>query len=40
MISIHSLRVEGDKAEQHEYMLTGISIHSLRVEGDAAGIHE
>ena len=28
------------KAEQHEYMLTGISIHSLRVEGDEGIILE
>ena len=35
-ISIHSLRMEGDKAALIYFVYsTGISIHSLRMEGDA-----
>ena len=33
-ISIHSLRVEGDKILRRMYATAPISIHSLRVEGD------
>ena len=33
-ISIHSLRVEGDKVLFADSVATSISIHSLRVEGD------
>ena len=34
-ISIHSLRMEGDKAALIYFVYsTGISIHSLRMEGD------
>ena len=35
-ISIHSLRVEGDKAVELGEQIGCISIHSLRVEGDIA----
>ena len=35
-ISIHALRVEGDKRGKREIIKTGISIHALRVEGDLA----
>ena len=34
-ISIHSLRVEGDRLTVPALASAGISIHSLRVEGDA-----
>ena len=34
IISIHSLRVEGDPAVQYDAPRESISIHSLRVEGD------
>ncbi len=35
MISIHSLRVEGDAVKTvYDIMTDTISIHSLRVEGD------
>ena len=35
LISIHSLRMEGDAARSSARRLpTGISIHSLRMEGD------
>ena len=34
MISIHSLRVEGDVDLDRSYLVSEISIHSLRVEGD------
>ena len=34
MISIHSLRVEGDDVIVLPIPQKGISIHSLRVEGD------
>ena len=37
IISIHSLRVEGDTTRAQEPTATGISIHSLRVEGDTVG---
>ncbi len=33
-ISIHSLRVEGDKRNGVKVLSATISIHSLRVEGD------
>ena len=33
-ISIHTLRVEGDRQEEKRRALTAISIHTLRVEGD------
>ena len=33
-ISIHSLRVEGDRTKKREIWGKNISIHSLRVEGD------
>ena len=36
-ISIHTLRVEGDKEMSLRYKLVEISIHTLRVEGDPAG---
>ena len=36
-ISIHSLRVEGDRLTVLEYVGKKISIHSLRVEGDLCG---
>ena len=34
MISIHSLRVEGDDSGHRLFGAESISIHSLRVEGD------
>ena len=34
MISIHALRVEGDKVFTYEQLEQLISIHALRVEGD------
>ena len=34
MISIHTLRMEGDPEEQDLYIIGGISIHTLRMEGD------
>ena len=34
VISIHSLRMEGDRQRQRLYLLHVISIHSLRMEGD------
>ena len=37
MISIHSLRVEGDTIDGREWHGKSISIHSLRVEGDRPG---
>ena len=33
-ISIHSLRMEGDRAETTLNLRLSISIHSLRMEGD------
>ena len=36
MISIHALRVEGDKGDANYYEYSPISIHALRVEGDSA----
>ena len=33
-ISIHALRVEGDKSASGEWKKQIISIHALRVEGD------
>ena len=33
-ISIHALRVEGDKQSDGKFKVTRISIHALRVEGD------
>ena len=33
-ISIHALRVEGDKTDWHSLLRCNISIHALRVEGD------
>ena len=35
MISIHTLRVEGDNEYRENKRLIEISIHTLRVEGDA-----
>ena len=35
IISIHSLRVEGDEALNRALLTEAISIHSLRVEGDS-----
>ena len=35
-ISIHSLRVEGDKCNSIRFVGGSISIHSLRVEGDSS----
>ena len=40
MISIHSLRVEGDSVKYALSISISISIHSLRVEGDKAEQHE
>ena len=37
-ISIHSLRVEGDRQRSALHVNAVISIHSLRVEGDAASM--
>ena len=38
VISIHSLRMEGDEAHGDAILSTlGISIHSLRMEGDQLG---
>ena len=34
-ISIHALRVEGDRASLNFYFPRRISIHALRVEGDS-----
>ena len=34
VISIHTLRVEGDQTEEYKDMPLLISIHTLRVEGD------
>ena len=34
MISIHTLRVEGDSMQLQQQHLLQISIHTLRVEGD------
>ena len=34
VISIHSLRMEGDLTVEHIRSLSAISIHSLRMEGD------
>ena len=36
IISIHALRVEGDRRLQGVLLRPGISIHALRVEGDEA----
>ena len=36
IISIHSLRVEGDRCDARMLASSAISIHSLRVEGDSA----
>ena len=33
-ISIHTLRMEGDGHEPHQFPEAGISIHTLRMEGD------
>ena len=38
-ISIHALRVEGDKDGTTKYQYRVISIHALRVEGDNASVH-
>ena len=35
LISIHTLRVEGDNMAPKRTKTTGISIHTLRVEGDS-----
>ena len=35
MISIHALRVEGDRASRRFRTALPISIHALRVEGDS-----
>ena len=35
LISIHSLRMEGDEAAKQSASLKSISIHSLRMEGDS-----
>ena len=37
IISIHALRVEGDRFTQHAQAERAISIHALRVEGDVNG---
>ena len=34
VISIHSLRMEGDQNVQKRFVVLHISIHSLRMEGD------
>ena len=34
VISIHSLRMEGDNEVTLAHVVTNISIHSLRMEGD------
>ena len=34
LISIHALRVEGDRADHAAQIVHFISIHALRVEGD------
>ena len=34
-ISIHTLRVEGDKRDRVWHDIQAISIHTLRVEGDS-----
>ncbi len=34
LISIHTLRMEGDHWWKHCWTVTDISIHTLRVEGD------
>ena len=34
IISIHSLRMEGDHPRESIYTIPDISIHSLRMEGD------
>ena len=38
-ISIHALRVEGDRQKQAELRADLISIHALRVEGDQISVH-
>ena len=38
-ISIHTLRVEGDRRIQHTYTPLPISIHTLRVEGDNLNLY-
>ena len=40
VISIHSLRMEGDLLEYHARIESGISIHSLRMEGDSKTAQE
>ena len=37
VISIHALRVEGDKKLERDFAFENISIHALRVEGDSLG---
>ena len=37
-ISIHALRVEGDKTTSHLSIRQRISIHALRVEGDTCDV--
>ena len=39
-ISIHSLRVEGDRSALHREDRYHISIHSLRVEGDVKTVYD
>ena len=38
IISIHSLRMEGDQRESVHRRIPGISIHSLRMEGDSTAL--
>ncbi len=38
IISIHSLRVEGDRSQSARWDDLIISIHSLRVEGDPSAV--
>ena len=38
VISIHSLRMEGDGAREVNDVMTSISIHSLRMEGDVKNL--
>ena len=38
IISIHSLRMEGDEFPQKSQAVSAISIHSLRMEGDESQV--
>ena len=40
IISIHTLRMEGDKREFEAAEATAISIHTLRMEGDRGQHHQ